>query len=133
MCELIVCEKSLLDRLDLNKPRGHNSPNQRSLGARTEANAVHNTALVDEASARLEGSTNSVVSVFEVLPSKIGYFGGESTTFVKGARDSTRRLVEYCMFIAHAKIVFAESRRLMDDSRACIVGHVCICNNFEGT
>jgi len=94
---------------------------------------VHNTAFVDEAPARLESSTNGVVGVFEVLSSKVGYFGGESTIFVKGARNSTRRLVKYCMFVAHAKIVFAEGRRLVDDACACIVGHVRICNDFEGT
>ena len=133
MCELVIRKKSLLDRLDLNKPRGHNSPNQRSLRARAEANAVHNTGFVDESSARLKGSTNGVVGVFKVLSSKVGHFGGESTVFVKGARDSARRLVEYCMFVAHAKIIFAEGRRLVDDACACVVSNVRICNDFEGT
>ena len=94
---------------------------------------MHNTAFIDEAPARLEGSTNGVVGVFKVLSSKVGYLGGESTIFVKGARDSARRLIEYRMFVAHAKIVFAEGRRLVDDACACIVGHVRICNDFEGT
>ena len=127
----VVLQQSLDHSLHSDEPRGNGAIDQRRVTSPAERVRVTKDRALDQPFGFLQILDDLLVRGFDVFAGEVRHFRREMTSSIDRTDQRTRVFVDHPVRQTDAIVVFTEVRRLVNDTRAALFGHVIVAKDAE--